>query len=436
MNAQNTENKPVVKRESKNRIRVDFDRTPLKDRLKARFLNFYFLSRIVIWIFRFVLMVGISYIVLYPFLTKIAGSVMAPEDFVDVTVRLIPKHFTLDIYRAIASELGYWAAFRNTFILSLISAVFQTLICALIGYGFAKFKFKGRNLVFLLVILTMIIPHQTMRLSMYMEFRYFDILGLIRLFKGGGIQLFGHNIKNLGAVAEQVDEAGNVIREAKPGWLAPFFEKLDILRFAHKETAIQDGVTVKKTVWDDTLRLFKYQIERRGRMFDRYRVEVEFTQSGANLINTYVPMFLLSLGGLGFKNGLYIFLFRQFFRGIPDELEESAYIDGSGTFRTFVRIILPLSVPMLITVFLFSFCWQWTDEFYTNLFFPSDTVNMLVKLVGNIPASLKTDYAGQELYYSAIRNTCGLMIIFPLVIIYGFLQRFLVQGIEQSGLAN
>lgn len=425
MNAQNTEKKPVVKRETKNRIRVEFDRTPLKDRLKARFLNFYFISRIIIWIFRLVLMVGISYIVLYPFLTKIAGSVMAPEDFVDVTVRLIPKHFTLDIYRAIASELGYWAAFRNTFILSLISALIQTMICALIGYGFAKFKFKGRGLVFLLVVLTMIIPHQTMQLSMYMEFRYFDIFGLVRLFKGGGIEIFGHNIKNLGAVAEQVDEAGNVIREAKPGWFAEFFEKLDIIHFSHR-----DGTT------DSTMKLFHYVIQRRGHDVDKYRLELEFTQSGVNLTNTYIPMVLLSLGGLGFKNGLYIFLFRQFFRGIPDELEESAYIDGSGTFRTFVQIILPLSIPMLITVFLFSFCWQWTDEFYTNLFFPSDTVNMLVKLVGKIPNSLKTDYAGQELYYSAIRNTCGLMIIFPLVIIYAFLQRFLVQGIEQSGLAN
>lgn len=425
MNAQNTEKRPVVKRETKNRIRVEFDRTPLKDRLKARFLNFYFISRIIIWIFRLVLMVGISYIVLYPFLTKIAGSVMAPEDFVDVTVRLIPKHFTIDIYRAIASELGYWAAFRNTFILSLISAVLQTMICALIGYGFAKFKFKGRGLVFLLVVLTMIIPHQTMQLSMYMEFRYFDIFGLVRLFKGGGIEFFGHNIKNLGAVAEQVDEAGNITRAAQPGWFASFFEKLDIIHFSHR-----DGTT------DSTMKLFHYVIQRRGHDVDKYRLELEFTQSGVNLTNTYIPMVLLSLGGLGFKNGLYIFLFRQFFRGIPDELEESAYIDGSGTFRTFVQIILPLSIPMLITVFLFSFCWQWTDEFYTNLFFPSDTVNMLVKLVGKIPNSLKTDYAGQELYYSAIRNTCGLMIIFPLVIIYAFLQRFLVQGIEQSGLAN
>ena len=110
MNAQ-ADKQPVVKRESKNRIRVEFDRTPLKERLKAKFLNTYFLTRLVIWIFRLVLMVGISYIVLYPFFTKIAGSFMAPEDLVDVTVRLIPKNFTLDIYKAIVSELGYWKAF-------------------------------------------------------------------------------------------------------------------------------------------------------------------------------------------------------------------------------------------------------------------------------------------------------------------------------------
>ena len=80
---------------------------------------------------------------------------------------------------------------------------------------------------------------------------------------------------------------------------------------------------------------------------------------------------LLSLGGLAFKNGLYIFLLRQFFRGIPDELEESSYVDGYGVFKTFFHIILPLSVPMLITVFILSFSWQWTDIFYINSFMPS-----------------------------------------------------------------
>lgn len=399
MNAQQVDNKPVVKRESKNKIRVDFERTPLAERLKAKFLSVYFLGKVVYWIFRLVLMIGISYIVLFPFLTKIAGSVMSPEDFVDVTVRLIPKHFTLDIYRAIVEELNYWSAFRSTFFLSLSCAVIQTFICALIGYGFAKFKFKGRNVLFMLVMLTMIVPHQTLQLSMFMEFRYFDVFGIVRLLKGGGIQIFGHNIKELG------------------DGVAKFFESINIEKW-------------------DSIKLFKYQVERRGQMYDAWHVNMAVTENGINLCNTYFPMILLSLGGLAFKNGLYIFLLRQFFRGIPDELEESAYMDGSGTFRTFFQIILPLSVPMLITVFLFSFCWQWTDDFYTNLFFVTSDTNMLVKLVGTIPPSLRLDYAGQDLYYSAIRNTCGLMIIFPLVILYAFCQRFLVQGIEQSGLAN
>ena len=73
MNAQNIDKKTVVKKESKNKIRVDFDRTPLKDRLKAKFLTFTFLTKVVLCIFRMVLMFGISYIVLFPFLTKISG---------------------------------------------------------------------------------------------------------------------------------------------------------------------------------------------------------------------------------------------------------------------------------------------------------------------------------------------------------------------------
>jgi len=395
MNAQNIDKKPVIKRETKNKIRVDFDRTPLKERLKARFLNPYFLSRIILWIFRMVLMIGISYIVLFPFISKVAGSFMSSEDFVDVTVRLIPKHFTLDIYRAIISELSYWEAFLNTFTLSFCCAIIQTFVCCLIGYGFAKFKFKGRNLIFMLVMLTMIIPHQTIQLAMYMEFRYFDILGIVRLLKGGGIQIFNWNVKELGE------------------GVAAFFEKLDVLPPEIK--------------WGQYFN---------SRGIEKWKVNMEITEAGINLMNTYFPMVILSLTGLAFKNGLYIFLLRQFFRGVPDELEESAYMDGSGTLRTFLQIILPLSVPMLITVFLFSFCWQWTDDYYTQLFFPSaENTKLLVDLV-EIPKSLQLNYAGQDLYYSAIRNTCGILIILPLVVVYAFCQRFLVQGIEQSGLAN
>lgn len=391
MNAQNTEKKPIVKRETKNKIRVEFDRTPLKERLKAKFLSFYFLQKVAISIFRLVLMVGISYIVIFPFISKITSSIMAPEDFIDVTVRLIPKHISFDIYGAIVKELGYFNALGNTFILSFSAAIIQMLICSLIGYGFAKFKFRGRNLIFILVMITMIIPHQTLEYSMYLEFRNFDILGIVRLLKGGGIQIFDWNIMQLG------------------DGVAEFFAKLDVLP---KELVI--GV-------------------------DEYGDEVvmQFRQTGINIAKTYLPLILLSATGLAFKNGLYIFLLRQFFRGIPDELEESAYMDGCGTFRTFVQIILPLSVPMMVTVFLFAFCWQWTDDFYVGRIIETTASNtLLVDLVGKVPPSLKLGYAGQTLYETAIRNTCGLMIIAPLVILYAFCQNFLVQGIEHSGIAN
>ena len=394
MNAQNTEKKPLVKRETKNKIRVEFDRTPLKERLKAKFLSTYFLQKVAIAIFRLVLMIGISYIVLFPFVSKITSSIMAPEDFKDVTVRLIPKHVSFDIYEAIIKESGYFRALGNTFVLSFSAAVIQMLICSLIGYGFAKFKFRGRNLIFVLVMITMIIPHQTLRHAMFLEFRNFDILGIVRLLRGGGIQIFDWNIMDLG------------------GGIADFFSSINVL-----PESIVIGTDELGT---DVL--------------------MEFKQTGINISKTYLPLILLSATGLAFKNALYIFLLRQFFRGIPDELEESAYMDGCGTFRTFVQIILPLSIPMMITVFLFAFCWQWTDDFYIGQVIDMTDLadrQMLVDIVLDVPASLKNAVPeAQKIYDNAVRNTNGLMVIAPLVILYAFCQNFLVQGIEHSGIAN
>ena len=357
-------NTPKITKESKNKIRVEFERTPLKERLKAKFLNLYFFQKVAWMIFRLVLLVGISYVVLFPFISKIAGSFMEPEDFVDVTVRLIPKHFTLDIYKAVLFELDYWEAFTNTFIISFLGALFQTFICCLIGYGLAKFRFKGNSLVMMLVILTMIVPHQTLQLSMFMGFRYFDVLGILSFLSGGA---------SIGFMPESFNE-------------------------------LLAGIQI-----------------------------IDLPDHGLALTNTYAPLIILSLTGLAFKNGLYIFMLRQFFTGVPDALEESAYIDGSGVFHTFFTIILPLSIPMMVTVFLFAFCWQWTDDFYTELFFTTSKITLMPDIV-EIPTSLKTDYAGQNMYYTAIRNTCGLCIIMPLVVLYCFGQNFLVQGIERSGL--
>ncbi len=373
MNAQNVDNKPKVRKESKNKIRVDFERTPLKERLKAKFLSMFFLKKVAWYIIRLVLLIGISYIVLFPFFTWISGSFMSLDDFVDVTVRLIPKHFTVEMYTAIWEELHYMQAFTNTLFLSITTALLQTFVCCVVAYGLAKFKFKGNGIVFLAVIFSLTIPHQTLQLSMFMNFRYFDIFGIFGFLNGGGFTIPFTDIKILEGVVDIIPDT----------W---------------------------KT----------------------------FSPNGISLLNTYWPLIILSVFGLAFKNGLYIFMLRQFFKGVPDELEESAYIDGSGTFRTFLTIILPLSVPMMITVFLFAFSWQWTDDFYTGMFIMNnDEMLLMPALVEKAPTSLiaKSDgHPGDTLYQSAIRNTTGIMIIAPLIVMYLFCQKYLVQGIERSGL--
>jgi len=373
MNAQQT-GAPKITKESKNKIKVEFERTPLKERLKAKFINMAFVGGVIWYIFRLILMIGIAYIVLFPFYTKIAGSFMGKNDFVDVTVMLIPKEFSLDIYKFILLENQYFTAFGNTLLLSASAALIQTFICCLIAYGLAKFKFKGAKLVFLAVILTMVVPHQTIQYSLFMNFRYFDIFGIIKFLSGNAT-------------------VGEI------GWLNDILSNINIF-----------GA-------EPTSKFLKAVVE----------------DGAFNLNNTYWPLIILSLTGLGFKNGLYVFMLRQFFMGVPNELEESAYIDGSGTGRTFLQIILPLSIPMMITVFLFAFSWQWTDDFYTSLFFTTNKTILMPDVV-DIPPSLVTTYPGANLYNAAIRNTCGLLIILPLIIMYLFCQNFLVQGIERSGL--
>ena len=335
---------PKILKETKNKIRVDFERTSKWTKFKLKYLSGTFVIDVLWKIARFLLLLGISYVIISPFITKIFSSFMSADDFVDVTVKMIPKYPTIDTYKAIIRDNGYFTALFNTLLLSLVCAIIQTFICSIIGYGFAKFKFKGNGLLFALVILTMIIPHRTLQFSMFMKFRYFNII-----------------------------------------WI--------------------------------TKTLFALKLV-----------------PDINLINTFVPLVLLSLTGLGFKNGLYIFMMRQFFRGVPDELEESAYLDGYGVFKTFFKIIIPLSVPMMITVFLFSFSWQWTDNFYTKLFFTTTKIALLPSIV-QTPKSLDVSVA-TTMFSGAVSNACALLIIAPLIIIFLFCQRYMVQGIERSGIVG
>lgn len=166
-----------------------------------------------------------------------------------------------------------------------------------------------------------------------------------------------------------------------------------------------------------------------------------------NLTATSIPYFLLSLTGFGLRNGLFIFLFRQSFRGIPRETEEAAMIDGAGQVRVFWQIMLPSSVTILVTVMLFSFVWQYNDTYYSGLLL-SD-VRTLPKAYGLFDAAItgwNGDTAVNNLLsqyvlddpkvLSLLRNSAMLLILAPLLIVYALAQKHFIQSVERSGLVG
>ena len=166
--------KAKTKKFGKKEFDVEFqDRTPFWERVKSKYLTFTFAKNFVWAVFRYVLLVGIAYVILYPFIAKVAGSFMSAQDFVDVTVKLIPRYPTFDTYKAIITDNRYFEALWNTTIISLLCAIVQMITTMIIGYGLAKFKFKGNTLLFYCVVVTMVIPHHALRLAMLKKFMYF-----------------------------------------------------------------------------------------------------------------------------------------------------------------------------------------------------------------------------------------------------------------------
>ncbi len=177
----------------------------------------------------------------------------------------------------------------------------------------------------------------------------------------------------------------------------------------------------------------------RFRYFDIFGLIRLFNNGEAlNLRSTSIPYYLLSITCMGLKDGLYIYMLRQFFSGVPVSLEEAAYVDGCGTFRTFVRVILPEAIPIIVSCLLFAFVWQWTDTFYSRLFLGGNT--LLSMEVSSISDRIANYFSTQFRIGLSLgrRNqfvsTGTLMIIAPLLIVYLFAQRSFVESISTSGM--
>lgn len=153
-----------------------------------------------------------------------------------------------------------------------------------------------------------------------------------------------------------------------------------------------------------------------------------------NFIDTQVPGITLAILAVGIRCGLYILIMRQFFNGMPKEMEEAAAIDGCGHFGIFLRIMLPGARTMMVTIGLFAFVWNWTDcNFNYNFMRLSNNLAVMIRDFngewGNVIVADQVTMSLQS--YGAI-----LFLVVPLLILYMFTQRFFVESVERSGLVG
>ena len=304
-------------------------------------------------IFRALLLIGVSFIIVYPVLFMISVSVRTNADLSDPSIVWIPKHITFQPIIDAFKAMQYPTSVRNTLLICVVSSVLQVASCSLVGYGFARFKFKGRGLLFALVIFTIMVPPQVVYTPTYLMYRNFDFFGITSLI----------------------------------------------------------GLITGETLT-------------------------------VNLLDSVWTMYLPAVFGVGIRAGLFIYIFRQFYRGLPKELEDAAYIDGCGFVRTFLRVIIPNSRSSFLTVFLISTVWYWNDYYYTSMYFNFTKVKTLstaLSLIHSLLAGLNPEMNAlmQDAYLQSSRVQAGaLIVILPVLIMYICLQRYFTEGLERTGLVG
>lgn len=290
--------------------------------------------------FRFIILFGLGFIVLYPLIYMISCAFRERADMSDPTVMWIPRRFTLDIIKETWRAMDMVSTLKTTFFLNIGCALVQVVSCALTGYGFARFDFRGKRFLFGIVIMMILVPPQVISLPLYTQFRFFGIKGLFSV----------------------------------------------------------------------------------------------------NLIDSMLTMYLPAMTANGIRSGLMILIFRQFFRGLPRELEDAACIDGCGPFMTFVRVMIPNAASAFLTVFLFSVVWYWNDYYVSTSFFTNtQTVatvlyNLDSRLSRALYSNARIKPSDRELI--VWKEAGCLMSVLPILIMYVFLQRHFTEGIERSGIAN
>lgn len=162
------------------------------------------------------------------------------------------------------------------------------------------------------------------------------------------------------------------------------------------------------------------------------------TELRINLIGTPFVFLLPSLLAVGLKGGLFIYIFSQFFKGLPKELEEAAWVDGAGPWKTFLRIIVPSSSVPIVIVSLFSLVWHW-GEFYLSQLYLSDSYPLGVQInlfQARFESYFVQQLGGQQLGITSVAMAACTVFILPILLFYLIMQKKFVASISNSGIVG
>lgn len=289
-------------------------------------------------VFRYAVLCGLAFTMLYPVLFVISASIKDANSLADASVQWIPRHISLFNFKVAWALLQYASNLRVTLLYALISACFQVVACAFVGYGFSRSNIPGMNVLTALLLVALIVPAQAVIVPLYRQYGAYHWLG------------------------------------------------------------------------------------------------------------TYLPFWVPAALGHGIRGALFVLMYRQYFKGIPWEMEESARIDGAGAFRLFWQVLFPLAKPIILVVFLFSLVWHWNDTFSTGMFFNASGTGGLAVALKSVPFLVTQGQNIQGIPRGMGGNlgtmtlpfvTAGaVLVLVPLLLLYVYAQRYFVESLERTGLTG
>jgi multiple sugar transport system permease protein len=268
------------------------------------------LNRLIIYL----LLIGTSICFLIPFAWLIISAFKASDEIFVYPPVWWPEHWEWDNFYKALTTLPFGRYALNSLLIAGLNVIGNVVSCSLVAYGFARFRFPGRRILFMVLLATLMVPNQVL--------------------------------------------------------LVPQF--------------------------------------------------VLFHQLGWN--NTFLPLTVPAFFGSAF----YVFLLRQFFLTLPPELEEAAKIDGAGSLRTFLTIVLPQVKPALTAVAIFSFQGAWND-FLQPLIYLNDPNKFTLQLgLAQFQGTYHTEW---NLIMAAT-----VVVMLPMLIIFFLAQRYFIEGITMTGM--